>query len=102
MRGSILARREMVFALCALGASAQSNTAAPGSTNSSDQGSFTNRALLDKYCVTCHNQKSAAAGLMLDKMNLDKAGEDAALWERVVHKLRTRSMPPAGMPRPDA
>ena len=66
------------------------------------QSTLTNRALLDRYCVTCHNQKLATAGLMLDKMNVEKAGEDAAVWEKVVHKLRTRSMPPAGMPRPDA
>ncbi len=39
---------------------------------------------------------------MLDKMNLEKAGEDSALWEKVVHKPRTRSMPPAGLPKPDA
>lgn len=61
-----------------------------------------NRVLLDTYCVTCHNQKSATAGLALDKLDLEKAGEDAAVWEKVVHKLRTRTMPPAGRPRPDA
>jgi hypothetical protein len=92
----------MVFVLCALGAGGQSSTAAQPATKSIGRTSFTNRELLDTYCVTCHNQKSATAGLMLDKMNLEKAGEDAALWEKVVHKLRTRSMPPAGMPRPDA
>src|SRR5437867_2937223 len=62
----------------------------------------TNHAVLDRYCVTCHNEKSATAGLMLDKLNVDKVGEDAAVWEKVVHKLRTRAMPPAGRPRPDA
>jgi len=38
---------------------------------------------------------------MLDKMDLDKVGENPAVWEKVVHKLRTRAMPPAGRPRPD-
>ena len=61
-----------------------------------------NRAILDRYCVTCHNQKLATAGLTLDKMNPERVGEDAAVWEKVVHKLRTRSMPPAGRSRPDA
>src|SRR5207245_896096 len=42
------------------------------------QSTLTNRELLDRYCVTCHNQKSATAGLMLDKMNLERVGEDAA------------------------
>jgi hypothetical protein len=39
---------------------------------------------------------------MLDKLNLSQVGEDAAVWEKVVHKLRTRAMPPGGRPRPDA
>ncbi len=27
------------------------------------------RAVLDQYCVTCHNEKTKTAGLMLDKMD---------------------------------
>jgi Protein of unknown function (DUF1592)/Protein of unknown function (DUF1588)/Protein of unknown function (DUF1587)/Protein of unknown function (DUF1595)/Protein of unknown function (DUF1585) len=62
----------------------------------------TSRLLLDKYCVTCHNEKSATAGIMLDSINPDQVAEHAAVWEKVVHKLRTGSMPPAGRPRPDS
>src|SRR5204862_7297241 len=39
---------------------------------------------------------------MLDKMDLDKVRETPAVWEKIVHKLRTRAMPPAGRPRPEA
>jgi hypothetical protein len=104
--GDVVLRRIMVWtgmvlASCAPAASQQSDNTAPPSTKSVGQSSLTNRALLDRYCVACHNEKSAIAGLMLDKMNLEKAGEDAAIWERVVRKLRTRAMPPAGRPRPD-
>lgn len=60
------------------------------------------RTLLDHYCVTCHNEKLKTAGLMLDKADVGKIPEDTQLWEKVVVKLRTRAMPPAGMPRPDA
>ncbi len=60
-----------------------------------------NREVLSTYCVTCHNQKSPAAGMMLDRLNLEKVSEDAAGWEKVVQKLRTGAMPPAGRPRPD-
>src|SRR5262245_49148409 len=70
------------------------NSATPANT-------VANRKLLDTYCVTCHNQKSATAGLMLDKMDLETVGENAAVWEKVVRKLRTRAMPPPGRPRPD-
>ena len=59
------------------------------------------RAVLDRYCVTCHNQRIKTAGLELDALDVAKIGDDAALWEKVVQKLRGRVMPPAGRPRPD-
>ena len=60
------------------------------------------RAVLDQYCVTCHNQKLKTAGLMLDKLDLAHVGEHAEQWEKVVRKLRAGMMPPAGLPRPNA
>ena len=60
------------------------------------------RALLDSYCVTCHNERTRTAGLTLDVMNVSQVGEGTAIWERVIRKLRANAMPPAGMPRPDA
>ena len=59
------------------------------------------RETLNQYCVTCHNETLKTASLMLDKMNPDQVGPDALLWEKVARKLRGRTMPPAGMPRPD-
>jgi hypothetical protein len=65
------------------------------------------RALLDKYCVACHNVKARAAGmdsavkLTLDDLDLSQVNRNSAVWERVVRKLRAGQMPPAGMPRPD-
>ena len=59
------------------------------------------RAMLDRYCVTCHNQKTKTAGLTFDTMDLAHVGKDAAVWERAVRKLRGGMMPPPGMPRPD-
>jgi hypothetical protein len=60
------------------------------------------RAFLDKYCITCHNQKLRTAGLTLDSLDLTKPGANAEIEERVIAKLRAGSMPPPGMPRPDA
>ncbi len=60
-----------------------------------------NRALLNRYCVTCHNEKLKTAGLTLDKMDVEKVPENAEVWEKVIRKLRTGAMPPAGLPRPD-
>jgi len=59
------------------------------------------RELLDKYCVTCHNQRAQAAGLTLDTMDLRKVAENAEAWEKVVRKVKGGMMPPVGMPRPD-
>ena len=60
------------------------------------------RAVLDKYCVTCHNQRLRTAGLALDVLDVANPGSNAEVWERVVEKLRARAMPPPGLPRPDA
>ena len=58
------------------------------------------RALLDQYCVRCHNDRLQTAGLALDAADVEHVARDAALWERAVRKLRARAMPPAGAPRP--
>lgn len=59
------------------------------------------RVVLERYCVTCHNERLKTAGLMLDKMDVENVGEGAEVWEKVVRKLRAEAMPPVGMPRPD-
>ena len=59
------------------------------------------RAMLDQYCVTCHNQKAKTAGLTFDTMDLSQVGKNSMVWERAVRKLRGGMMPPPGMPRPD-
>ncbi len=59
------------------------------------------RALLNRYCVTCHNEKLRTAELLLDEADVDNVSENTALWEKVVIKLRSAQMPPGGMPRPD-
>src|SRR6266568_1401712 len=57
---------------------------------------------LNRYCVTCHNQKLKTAGLMLDLMDVQKVPEGAPVWEKVAQKLRTGAMPPPGALRPDS
>src|ERR1700685_2331391 len=58
-------------------------------------------ALLNQYCVTCHNTKLQTGGLALDKLELDRARSNAETWEKVIRKIRAGMMPPAGAPRPD-
>lgn len=58
-------------------------------------------AALNRYCTTCHNAKLKTGGVVLDPTSLSRVGADAEFWEKVDWKLRSRAMPPAGMPRPD-
>jgi hypothetical protein len=64
-------------------------------------------ALVQKYCVACHNTKAKAAGLdsslrlTLDDVDFTNVARDAQKLERVARKLRAGMMPPVGLPRPD-
>ena len=60
------------------------------------------RALFDRYCVTCHNERLQTAGLMLDRLDVSRVHANAETLEKVVRKLRSGQMPPEGRPRPDA
>ena len=60
------------------------------------------RAVLDRYCVTCHNDRLRTGGLSLAAGAVDTAdpSRHADVWEKVIAKLRTGAMPPPGRPRP--
>ena len=62
----------------------------------------TPRATIDRYCVTCHNDRLKTGGLALDKLDIANVPAHADTWEKVIRKLRTGAMPPAGSRRPDA
>ena len=65
------------------------------------------RALLNQYCVVCHNEKAKSAGaeaarkLTLDNLDVTHVEKAPAEWETIVRKLRAGMMPPSGMPRPN-
>src|SRR5213596_3589321 len=60
------------------------------------------RAVLDRYCVTCHNERAKTGGLALDSIDVNNIPAHADVWEKVIRKIRSGMMPPQGMPRPDA
>ncbi len=60
------------------------------------------RDLLDRYCVACHNERLRTADLLLDGIDIEQVAANAEVLEKVVRKLRSGQMPPAGRPRPDA
>jgi hypothetical protein len=59
------------------------------------------RSTLDRYCTGCHSDRLRTGGLSLASMDPSSVGASTEVWERVVRKLRTREMPPAGAARPD-
>ena len=78
-------------------AAAPSRTAGAESTAESAE----YRAVLDRYCTTCHNDRLLTAGLTLESVDMVHVGEGAETWEKVIRKLRAREMPPPRRPRPD-
>ena len=82
-------------------------SAASGQTAPVGAGVTPQRALLDRYCVGCHNQRGKAAGqeparkITLDDLDVSHVSDHAEAWERVVRKMRAGMMPPANSRRPD-
>src|SRR4029079_5464312 len=58
-------------------------------------------ALLTQYCVVCHDNAKRTAGITFQGLDLSRIGDNAPLLEKVLNKVKTRQMPPAGMPHPD-
>ena len=59
------------------------------------------RPVIDRYCVGCHNERTKAGGLTLDKLDLSNVAAGAEAWEKVVRKVRVGMMPPPGASKPD-
>jgi cytochrome c5 len=96
MRRFIAGLSFVVLGCCLTGRPAVSQQQTSAVTNDAAP----HRALLDQYCVTCHNERVKTAGLMLDRMDLQRVPENAETWEKVIRKLRGGMMPPTGRARP--
>ena len=103
MNRYVLAATALAFALLSKNSGMQAaqpqGVPTAGSTAIAQQ-----KALIDQYCVTCHNQRTKTAGLALDTLELTKLSEHAEIWEKAIMKLRGHLMPPpnARQPRPEA
>ena len=108
---SRLARTALIaVVVCGLVAAARSKvetsfrptTSPTAELTSRPPGMSATRAMLDSYCITCHNQRLKTAGLALDAVDATTPHTNPEIWEKVITRLRAGSMPPAGRPRPDA
>jgi hypothetical protein len=58
------------------------------------------RREIAKSCLDCHGAERPKGNLDLESILKDEPARHAATWEKVVRRLRTRQMPPAGKARP--
>jgi len=74
--------------------------AADPPSKSANNASETIRDFVSRFCFDCHSGDQADGGLNLESIPGVDVDTAAVTWERVVRKLRSRQMPPAGTDRP--
>ena len=99
MKAPILSAAAVLLVVVAGSALRAAQGTTQGTTQSTAQG--TAQGTIDRYCVTCHNPRMKAGGLVLDGLPAANAAGEPQTWEKVIRKVRTGMMPPAGVPRPD-
>jgi hypothetical protein len=59
-------------------------------------------AVVQRYCVACHNDATRTANLSLRSFDVASAADPASaeIAEKMIAKLRSAMMPPPGVPRP--
>src|SRR5262245_28957736 len=98
----LIASGAMVAVIGVSASQQATSTAAPTrSVNQTSTPAVLDRSLVDRYCVTCHNEKQKTGGLTLESVDFGQTAANAETLEKVVHKLRSGQMPPAGARRPE-
>jgi len=95
-------RRAFVLVACLLLPLAGSDAQPVSSATAGVESAASQRAVIDRYCVTCHSDRLQTGGLSLEGVDLADVAAHAEVWEKVVRKLRAGAMPPRPRPRPDA
>ncbi len=85
------------FAIPHFDTTAHAQQGAPGATMAE-----ADQAVVNRYCLSCHNDRALRGGLSLEGAALDDVRNHTDVWERALRKLRAGAMPPDGAPRPDA
>ena len=76
-----------------LGGAGQNQPVATAAVPSTPDGA---RAMLDRYCVTCHNPRLKTGELVLEGLSVHDAAGSPEIWEKVIRKVRAGVMPPPG------
>ena len=86
----------LVASISTLGGQSKPAPSSATSQMSADQA----KALLDRYCVSCHNDRLKTQNLSLQGLDLANVADHAEVWEKVIRKMRAGVMPPPDVPRP--
>jgi len=103
-RGSVvtflgaMAALSVAFVVYGQGTQRGQTSAAPGDRASENHAA--QRALINDYCVECHNNRVRTANLSLEELDISRVGANREKWEKVVRKLRAGMMPPPAQERP--
>jgi mono/diheme cytochrome c family protein len=89
------------FVAAVVGVTAQQRVGAVAPATAGQRDARSVRAVLDEYCVSCHSTRTKAGGLVLEGADASHPAANAEALELVIARLRHRSMPPPGLPRPD-
>ena len=92
----------LLFALAVVYAQPQKTGAQTKTPSPTPPGLAADQALIERSCVRCHNDRNKSGGLSFSDFDLAHPARNAELAEKVILKVRTGLMPPAGHPRPDA
>ena len=104
---SVSSRRRLVFLaalawVLSIGWSAPQASPQAGAPAATPAATVDQRAVVDKYCLSCHNTRTNSAGLSLERTSVAGIESHPDVWEKVIRKVRAGMMPPPGMPAPDA
>lgn len=97
--GVVAARAAMLAVSMVLLTQTHASSQAPATARR--QNPSRERAIVDQYCVTCHNSRLKTANLDLSAIDLSAIAEHREIGEKIVRKLRAGMMPPPDLPRPD-
>jgi mono/diheme cytochrome c family protein len=99
--GCVIAMSLLVSGTSGQTAGARPQAAPATATSAPTSEAAAQRALLDKYCATCHNDRAKVGELSLDKLDMSRLTDHPEIAEKIIRKLRAGMMPPSGMARPD-
>src|SRR5437016_4202905 len=100
-RNYLLLSVSFIAALWAASSRLHLQASTPQQQSAPDSQIAQHHALIDKYCVTCHNERTKTAGLSLASVDVSHPADHADIWEKVIRKVRAEMMPPVGAARPE-